>query len=113
MTFPKVQWTIAEDHLNRVALVGVSTQHGDDGDESVQGEMCDLDWLNQRVISSVCISSVSMLPDVKQTATTDVKVVATQLEGPTTPNAFASEGRRSDVTPESLADRWMIGLEQA
>jgi hypothetical protein len=30
-----------------------------------------------------------------------------------TPNTFISDERRSDVSPESLADRWCIGIDQA
>lgn len=36
--------------------------------------------------------------------------VLTELRGP--PN-FVTEDRRADVTPQALADRWLIGLEQA
>ncbi len=32
------------------------------------------------------------------------------MKGPPT---FVTEDRRADVSPQSLADRWMIGLEQA
>ena len=36
--------------------------------------------------------------------------VLTELRGPPT---FVTEDRRADVSPQSLADRWLIGLEQA
>lgn len=41
---------------------------------------------------------------------TTIGEVLTDLRGPP---SFVTEDRRADVTPQALADRWLIGLEQA
>jgi hypothetical protein len=40
----------------------------------------------------------------------EVQEILTDVKGP--PN-FTTENRRADISPQSLADRWCIGLEQA
>jgi hypothetical protein len=64
-------------------------------EESVPGEISNVLGFTQRLITSVRISTT--------TAVRDVPIMPT----------FQTEERRSDVTPERLADHWMIGLETA
>ena len=96
VSFPGAQWSITEDRVSRIGALEVNSDHGDAGSMgTVPGEtIYNVDSFNKRMVSSV-------------------KVSAVDLAGPPTPNTFVSKGRRSDVSAESLADRWMIGLEQA
>jgi len=105
--FPGAQWTIDEDRVCCIAVIdALERSDTSDEDKSVQGEICNVGHFNQRMISSVRVMSI---PTERAT----VQASSVQIEGPTTPNTFVSKGRRSDVSAETLADRWMIGLEQA
>jgi len=48
-----------------------------------------------------------------RTSAASTRNIQAVLTDTTKPNTFASSDRRVDVTPQSLADRWMIGLKQA
>ena len=100
--FPDAQWSINEDRMTRVASVGTYNDHDDIDDGSVEGEIFNLNTINQRFVASVRVENIS-----------SAKLSAVEVSGPTTPNTFVSQRRRSDVSAQSLADRWQIGLEQA
>jgi hypothetical protein len=57
---------------------------------------------SRRLIAS---SRVRSIPTKRK-----VQRVLTDVKGPPT---FVTEDRRADISPQSLADRWMIGLDQA
>ena len=102
--FPQAEWTIAEDMARRVA--STSTVRGDSEDvaeEDSEDVLFNVDGFNRRICASVRVHAIPK----------DRKASAVDVSGPTTPNTFVSQGRRSDVTPEKLADRWFIGLDQA
>lgn len=81
----------------------------------VPGELLDADLFSRRLLSlpaaphpAPCTTIIGeVLMDLRTTA---IGEVLTDLRGPP---IFATENRRADVTPEFLADRWLIGLEQA
>ena len=104
--FPAAQWSIAEDRLQRVASTASSARGGsvETEEQRPEDELFNIEGFNKRVCASVRVSN---LPKAF------AKVSAVDFEGPTTPNTFVSTERRSDVSPEGLAERWMIGLEQA
>ena len=54
----------------------------------------------------------NLIGGIRTTIPSTRKVQAV-LTDTTTPNTFVSSDRRVDVTPQSLSDRWMIGLMQA
>jgi hypothetical protein len=63
--------------------------------ESAQGEIYNVLGFSQRLIASCRVQSAAVVRDL-----------------PITPT-FQTEARRSSVTPEQLADHWIIGLETA
>ena len=99
---PQARWSIAEDRLKRLSKVEVVP--GDSTTDDDEDELFNIDGFNRRVCSSVRVESIPR--KVK-------RVSAVEFQGPTTPNTFVSTERRSDVSPEGLSNRWMIGLEQA
>ena len=69
--------------------------------ESVPGEVYNVLGFSQRLVASCRVHS---------SLNSDASVVARDI--PVVPT-FQTEERRSDVSPEQLADRWMIGLDTA
>jgi hypothetical protein len=63
--------------------------------ESDQGEIYNVLGFSQRLIASCRVQSAAVVRDLP------------------IPPIFQTEERRSSVTPEQLADQWMIGLETA
>ena len=64
-------------------------------------ELFNVDGFSKRLIASCRVLSI---PKVSST------VVVSDVP---TPNTFVSGDRKSDVTPQSLAERWLIGLDTA
>jgi hypothetical protein len=98
------EWDPANMKVPRVDISGLdkmdatSVDHDDqDGDE-----IYNVDNFSKRLISSC---RVHTMPRTRK-----VQEVLTDVKGPPT---FVTEDRRADVSPQALADRWMIGLEQA
>jgi hypothetical protein len=71
-------------------------------DEDAEDEICNPVSFTHRIIASCRVQSIPPRREV-QTVLTDV----------TAPPTFSTENRRADISPQSLADRWCIGLEQA
>ena len=110
IVFPNAQWSITEDKATRLGSVKVSAARSDIvwGEPEFE-EIYNDDAFCERVISSVKVASIP--PDTKSTAT--ASVAAVEMKGPPTPHTFVSEDRKSNVTPQALAEKWLIGLEQA
>jgi hypothetical protein len=86
-------------NLSAVDTAGV--QAGEDDDEAGE-EIYNPVTFCQRLISSC---QVHRIPEKRQ-----VQEVLTDVKRPP---SFTTEDRRADVSPQDLADRWMIGKEQA
>lgn len=71
-----------------------------DDDGSALGELYNVDGFRRRLLASCRVHHV---PRQVNEVVRDVTI----------PPTFQSEERRSDVSPESLADRWMISVETA
>ena len=99
--FPSPRWTIEEDRASRIS--GVTTPSTLTTGEVFE-ELFNVDGFSQRLIASCRVTTMppptSMVSDV---VVSDVP----------TPNTFISGDRRSTITPESLAERWFIGLDTA
>ncbi len=99
--FPSPRWTIAEDRASRIS--GVTTPSTLTTGEVFE-ELFNVDGFSQRLIASCRVATMppptSMVSDV---VVSDVP----------TPNTFISGDRHSTITPESLAERWFIGLDTA
>jgi hypothetical protein len=76
----------------------VYTIHRDNEEVPVPGELYNIDSFRRRLIAS-CRVTTSQIASVVR----DVHA----------PPIFQTEKRRSDVTPEQLANHWMIGIETA
>ena len=100
--FPEPRWTIAEDRANR-AVAAISAQPRMQSGEG-KDELFNVDTFTNRLIASCRVTS--MPPERKISA----NVVVSDLP---TANTFISGDRKSDVTPQSLAERWLIGLDTA
>ena len=100
INFPSPRWTIDEDRASRIS--SVTTCHQETSE--VFGELFNVDTFNARLISSCRVTG---LP------TQESMISQVVVSDHPTPNTFISGDRRSDVTPESLAEKWLIGLETA
>ena len=67
-----------------------------------EGELYNPDTFSRRLVASCRVRTMPVSRHVHE--------ILTDVNSP--PN-FTTENRRADVTPQALADRWMIGLEQA
>ena len=95
--FPAAQWTIAEDQATRnVSLLATNTC-----EHLMHGEVFNVNGFSQRLVGSCRVPSLPRLIS---------NVMVTDLP---TANTFVSGDRKSDISPESLAERWFIGLETA
>jgi hypothetical protein len=74
----------------------------DDYDGHDCEEIHNPDIFSRRLVVSCQVNSIPKVRGVQEVLT-DVKRLPT----------FVTEDRRADVSPQSLADRWMIGLEQS
>ena len=84
-----------------VGSLASNSSFGDDA-PSEDGEIYNPDAFSRRLLAACQVRS---MPSKRR-----VQEVLTDVNEP--PN-FTTESRRADVTPQSLADKWMIGLEQA
>ena len=98
--FPSPRWTIDEDRAGRISSVTTRSSENNE----VFGELFNVDGFSARLISSCRVTS---LP-TPQTMISNV--VVSDIP---TPNTFISGERKSDVTAESLAEKWLIGLDTA
>jgi hypothetical protein len=80
---------------NDVKFPQVGAVHRDASTNLDQGEIYNVLGFSQRLIASCRVQSAAVVRDLPITQT------------------FQTEERRSGVTPEQLADHWMIGLETA
>ena len=99
--FPSPRWTIEEDRVGRVSSITMTSPFEND---EVFGELFNVDGFSARLVSSC---KVATLPAPSHAIS---QVVVSDIP---TPNTFVSGDRKSDVTPESLAEKWMIGLDTA
>ena len=84
--------------LNALATSDISDSYDDQQGEELYNPV----HFSRRLVASCRVRAI---PKVRQ-----VQEVLTDVPNPPT---FVTEDRRADVTPQALADRWMIGLEQA
>ena len=97
--FPDARWTIAEDQATRrIQKVTTSTIT-----KETASTIFNINEFSQRLIGSCRINSIPTTRSLSNVVVSDVP----------TPNTFVSGDRRSDVSPESLAERWLIGLDTA
>ena len=96
------EWDPSSLHISSVGSHG--NHHVDRIDEGieVEGEIYNPDAFSRRLLAAC---NVRCIPKKRS-----VQEVLTDVQSP--PN-FTTESRRADITPQSLADKWMIGLEQA
>jgi len=94
---PQPRMSVAEHRLTRGIA---STQRSQPEDvDPTEPEVYDLDAFNKRLIGSCRVTSAQ----ISAVMPTDVP----------TPPTFISGDRHSDVTPQSLAERWFIGVDTA
>ena len=97
--FPAPKWTIAEEKASRVSAIGTGQQMQED----VLEELFNVDSFARRLIARCRVETIPCTRAVNNVIVSDVP----------TPNTFISGDRKSDITPESLAERWLIGLDTA
>jgi hypothetical protein len=85
-----------------LSALGRKEDTTDSYDTHDREEIYNPDHFSRRMVASC---RVLKIPEVRK-----VQEILTDLKGPPT---FVTENRRADVSPQSLADRWLIGLEQA
>ena len=95
--FPAPRWSIEEDKATRISGVEIQQQ----AECELVDELFNVNGFSKRLIASCRVLSI---PKVSST------VVVSDVP---TPNTFVSGDRKSDVTPQSLAERWLIGLDTA
>ena len=99
--FPEPRWTIAEDRAGRISSITTHIpEHNSD-----PNEIFNVNHFSARLIASCHTSTFG--PTRISPTTTPI------LSDLPTPLTFVSGDRKSDVTPEALADKWHIGLETA
>ena len=109
INFPEPRWSIEDDRRVQ-GVSATSTRHGSwglDEDEFSEFQHHDLIF-HQEDFNMRLIKSVQQSVESQRRMIADVTLASAP-----TPNTFLSKNRRTDVTPERLADRWMIGLDQA
>ena len=94
--FPEPKWSIAEERERR--MVGQVSSHPHRLDDH------DVDEFTKLLIEKCQVHSI---PPMRQISS---NVVVSDLP---TANTFISGDRKSDVTPHSLAERWLIGTDTA
>jgi Reverse transcriptase (RNA-dependent DNA polymerase) len=103
------EWQPATIHekFHNVAVGAVNTkancQHDDQQLDGEEDEIYNPDSFSRRLIKSVQVS----LPSPQKTN------ISAILSDTSVPPTFSSEDRRAEVTPQTLSDRWMVGLQQA
>jgi hypothetical protein len=95
------QPTTIHEKFHTIALVAAVKQRKQLQEED-EDEIYNPDTFSRRLIKSVKVS----LPSPQQ----QIKAI---LSDTTIPPTFSSEDRRAEVTPQTLSDRWMVGLQQA
>jgi len=123
--FPRPTRTV-EEEMARIGSVKISSHSVafEEAETSSADLIFNIDDFNRRIISSCKVMSVPTVKEASQSEkvpkprrsrkrkeAADVSRVA--LGDKPTPNTFVSTERHSDVTPQDLAERWLIGLAQA
>ena len=109
--FPEPRWTIDEDRISQ-GISATTTRREIDSRGLVDSEGEDLH--HPDLIFNLHDFNERLIRSVQTSVDSQRRVVAeVQLASEPTPNTFVSKDRRGDVSPEKLADRWMIGLDQA
>ena len=85
-----------------LSALGKKVDRSDSYDNHDSEEIFNVDNFSRRLVASCRVLSI---PEKRK-----IQEVLTDVIGPPT---FVTQDRRADVSPQSLADRWMIGLEQA
>ena len=98
IVFPAPKWTIAEDKAGRISSITTKNENMED-----EERIFNVNDFTRRLIASCKVTSIPTRRSVSNVVVSDVP----------TPNTFVSGDRKSDVTPQSLSERWMIGLDTA
>ena len=85
-----------------VSALDTADGYSDRYDDQEGAEIYNVAHFSKRLIASCRVHHIPTARKIQEVLT-DVK----------SPPTFVTEDRRADVSPQSLADRWMIGLEQA